>query len=234
MKAFLLAAGHGERLRPLTDRMPKCLVPIRGVPLLDIWLEMCCQHGLTEVLINTHAHPQVVRDYLENRKSAPKIRLSHEDLLLGSAGTLLANREWIDTDDNFWIFYGDVLTNINLTSMLEFHRQRGQLATIGVYKVSNPKQCGIVAIDHECTVQAFEEKPANPSGNLAFAGILIANRSIFDFVPNMLPADIGFHLLPRLVGRMAAYPISEYLVDIGTPAKYQQAQITWPGLSMAA
>ena len=234
MKGFLLAAGNGERLRPLTNHIPKCLVPIRGVPLLAIWLEMCRQHGIAEVLINTHSHAEAITDYLENSESVPKMHLSHENLLLGSAGTLLANRRWTDKENDFWIFYGDVLTNINLTRMLEFHRQKKQIATMGVYKVSNPTQCGIVTIDQNCTVQAFEEKPRNPSGNLAFAGILIATPVIFDLIPNVLPVDIGFHLLPKLVGQMAAYPISEYLVDIGTPTNYDYAQLTWPGLTAAA
>lgn len=230
MKAFLLAAGHGTRLRPLTDTVPKCLLPIRGVPLLGIWLDLCRQNGISEILINTHSHHNAVKRYVDEHNGGLKIRITKEGALLGSAGTLFENRNWAASDSEFWVLYGDVLTNANLTRMLEYHRERKQPATIGVYEVSNPKQCGIVTVDHGGIVRQFTEKPANPSSNLAFAGLLITSPAVFDLLPYEIPADIGFDLLPRLVGRLAAYSISDYLVDIGTPEQYEQAQRTWPGL----
>jgi mannose-1-phosphate guanylyltransferase len=118
--------------------------------------------------------------------------------------------------------------------MLEFHRKQKQIATLGVYEVSNPRRCGIVTVDRNHLVREFVEKPPNPSGNLAFSGILIATPAIFDVIPDRIPADIGFDVLPKLVGRMAAYPIDDYLVDVGTPANYAHAQLTWPGLEVAA
>ena len=234
MKAFILAAGNGERLRPLTDTVPKCLVPIQSVPILGIWLELCKKYGINEILINTHSHARVVNNYLRDHCKDLSVRITEEDTLLGSAGTLLANRGWIASEPDFWLFYGDVLTNANIKRMLEFHRSRNQMATIGVYEVSNPSQCGVVTVDHEHVVRQFIEKPAHPSSNLAFSGILVATPAILDVIPNRIPADIGFDVLPQLVGRMAAYPISEYLVDVGTPANYQYAQGTWPGLAVAA
>ena len=232
MKAFLLAAGNGERLRPLTDTIPKCLVPIQSVPLLSIWLELCQLHGVDEVLVNTHAHCDVVQSYLREHRAGINVRITEEEVLLGSAGTLLANRNWVRSERDFWVFYGDVLTNMDLTRMLKFHRSRNHMATIGVYKVPNPKQCGIVTVDQEGVVREFTEKPANPSGNLAFAGVLLATPAIFSVMPHRIPADIGFDVLPNLVGRMAAYPICEYLFDIGSPTSYQHAQLTWPGVSV--
>lgn len=234
MKAFLLAAGKGERLHPLTDTIPKCLVSIQSTPLLAIWLELCHRHGIDEVLINTHSYPYVVKNFLKEHGNDIHVHLTEEEILLGSAGTLLENRNWVKSEQDFWIFYGDVLTNIDLTRMLEFHRRRNSIATMGVYEVSNPSQCGIVTIDEENVVQGFIEKPANPVGNLAFSGILLATPAILDVVPHKIPADIGFDVLPRLVGRMAAYPISEYLLDVGTPASYHNAQLTWPGLTASA
>ena len=234
MKAFILAAGNGERLKPLTDAIPKCLVPIQSMPLLSIWLELCQRHGIDEVLVNTHSHCDVVQSYLREHRAGINVHITEEEVLLGSAGTLLANRDWVRSERDFWVFYGDVLTNMNLTRMLEFHRSRSQIATIGVYEVPNPKQCGIVAVDQEAVVREFTEKPANPSGNLAFSGVLLATPAIFSVMPHRIPADIGFDVLPNLVGAMAAYPISEYLVDIGTPISYQRAQLTWPGVSVPA
>ncbi len=230
MKAFILAAGNGERLRPLTDTIPKCLVPIQSVPLLAIWLELCRRHGIDEVLVNTHSHANAVREFLGRQSGDLKVQLVQEKVLLGSAGTLLANRRWIGPDEDFWVFYGDVLTNMDLTRMLELHRAGGQAATMGVYRVANPSQCGIVTVDQNHIVRDFTEKPSRPVSDLAFSGILIATPSIFDEIPKRTPADLGFDVLPNLVGRMSAYLIGDYLVDVGTPASYQGAQMSWPGL----
>lgn len=234
MKAFILAAGKGERLRPLTDRFPKCLLSIQGVPILGIWLALCRRHGIDEVLVNTHSHADSVKGYLQHHHQDVRLQIAEEGTLLGSAGTVLTHRLWVGSESDFWIFYADVLTNTNLTDMLEFHRRKRQVATIGVNRVADPHQCGIVTLDREGVVQGFEEKPAKPSGDLAFSGIMLATPGIFEVIPKHIPTDIGFDVLPNLVGRMAAYPISDYLVDIGTPASYQYAQGTWPGLAVPA
>lgn len=230
MKAFLLAAGNGTRLRPLTDTVPKCLLPIQGKPLLGIWLDLCRAHGVGEVLINAHAHSAAVKKYAAENHRGLSIRVFEEKTLLGSAGTLRENREWAAGDSEFWILYGDVLTCANLTRMLEIHHRLRQPATIGVYEVGNPTECGIVTPDANGIVSEFMEKPAHPRSNLAFAGLMIATPEIFEMIPPESPADIGFHVLPKLVGKMAAYSIPEYLVDIGTPEKYAMVQKTWPGL----
>jgi len=234
MKAFLLTAGKGERLRPLTDRTPKCLISIQDRPILAVWLELCRRHQIDEVLINTHSHADAVRNYLRDRSDGIRVHITYEESLLGSAGTLRANRDWIGSDPEFWVFYSDVLTNTNLTRMLAFHRSRKQIGTLGVYEVSHPQQCGIVTVDSEHTIREFVEKPLRPRGHLAFSGILIATPEVLDVVPKEIPADLGFHVFPRLVGQMAAFPISDYLVDIGTPVNYEHAQLTWPGLDAAA
>src|SRR5207302_4689070 len=126
MKAFLLAAGHGTRLRPLTDSIPKCLVPIRGVPLLQIWMDLCRRNGITEVLINVHAHSAVVRNVLQQHSSDLKVTVSEEAVLLGSAGTLLANRQRVGSDREFWVFYADVLTTASLRGVLDIHHRQYQ------------------------------------------------------------------------------------------------------------
>src|ERR1700688_3378395 len=102
MKAFLLAAGNGTRLRPITNTIPKCLLPIRGLPLLGIWLEMCRRFGIHEVLINVHAHTTAVREYIEKTDHEVTVKLFEEPTLLGSAGTLAANREWVSRENMFW------------------------------------------------------------------------------------------------------------------------------------
>jgi mannose-1-phosphate guanylyltransferase len=229
MKAFLLAAGHGTRLRPITDKIPKCLVPIRGTPLLSIWLHLCKQFGIHEVLINVHAHATMVRDFLQQTANGVNARVVEEQQLLGSAGTLRANRDWVAKEDLFWVFYADVLCYPDLGKMLQSHLQKKPAATLGVYQVPDPRRCGIVSTDDEGVIRQFVEKPTHPVGNLAFAGVMIGTPEMLDVIPAEMPADIGFHVLPQLAGRMLAFPIGGYLIDIGTMENYQAAQQTWPG-----
>jgi mannose-1-phosphate guanylyltransferase len=231
MKAFLLAAGHGTRLRPITNTIPKCLVPIRGTPLLSIWLELCRKFGIDEVLINIHAHAALVRDFLRENANGIRAQVVEEEELHGSAGTLRHNRGWIAAEELFWVFYADVLCQPDLGEMLELHLRRRPTATLGVYQVPDPSRCGIVSTDADGIIQQFVEKPSVPIGNLAFAGLMIATPEIIEMIPHNRPADIGFHVLPRLIGRMQAYRISSYVIDIGTMENYQTAQRTWPGLS---
>lgn len=230
MKAFLLAAGHGSRLRPLTDRMPKCMVPIAGVPMLAIWLKICERTGIEEVTINLHAHAESVRTALDQYGRAIKVRLYEEPVLLGSAGTLVSNRDWVADEPYFWVFYTDVLTNVNLKKMLNYHMKRDMVATIGLYRVKNPSSCGVVNFDTDYVVQEFVEKPIHPQSDWAFSGVMVAAPSLLDWIPQRSPVDLGFDVLPSLAGRIRGYPITEYLVDIGTPDKYEAAQRTWPGL----
>jgi mannose-1-phosphate guanylyltransferase len=230
VKAFLLAAGNGTRLRPITDTLPKCLVPIQGIPMLAIWLQHCRKLGIEEVLINLHAHAQMVRDFLRENGSGVRVRVAEEERLLGSAGTLRANRQWVESDDLFWVFYADVLNAADLEGMLKLHRQRRPAATLGVYEVPDPRRCGIVTSNAEGVIEQFVEKPDNPTGNQAFSGLMIGSREMLDAIPAETPTDIGFDVLPRLIGRMLAFPIRDYLIDIGTMENYQKAQATWSGL----
>lgn len=230
MKAFLLAAGHGTRLRPLTEHTAKCLLPVRNVPLLEIWLEICHRHGIDQVLIKLHAHASSVSNYLARHKNGIQIKVKDEKQLLGSAGTVWANRDWLHPRESFWILYADVLTSANLTSMLYFHESRHEIATPGVNHVPDPARCGIVTASDDGTMRSFVEKPAHPQSTLAFSGLMVATPALLDLIPPDRPADFGYHVLPRLVGRAAVYEISEYLIDIGTIETYTTAQHTWPGL----
>lgn len=230
MKAFLLAAGHGTRLRPITDTIPKCLVPICGVPMLKIWLEVCRRAGIAEVMVNLHSHADIVRNWIEGNSSEMIVRLAEESTLLGSAGTVVSNREWVSSDPYFWILYADVLTNANLAAMLEFHKSRRPAATIGLYQVPDPSRCGIVSFDEQSVVREFVEKPARPTSDWAFSGVMIATPQLLDQIPLRFPVDLGFDVLPRLIGQMLAYPISDFLLDIGTMENYRAAQTSWPGL----
>lgn len=232
MKAFLLAAGVGSRLRPITDTVPKCMVTIDDRPLLEIWLEAFDRAGVDEVLINLHHLPDVVREYLAGRSGAPAVRTVFEPELLGSAGTLAANRQWVDGEECFLACNADNLTDFDLRELIEAHRRGGSDATLTVFHSQNPSVSGVVELDDAGRVVGFVEKPAHPVSDLVNAGMYAFGPALLDEITQPPPVDIGYHLLPRLVGRARAVPVSGYFRDIGTPDAYQRAREEWPAWAM--
>jgi len=238
LKAFLLAAGEGRRLRPLTDTMPKCLAPIHGTPLLGIWLRLLDMHGVTSVLVNVHHFPDQVAAFLQSWSASLPVETVHEPTLLGSAGTVLTNRAFVDGEDSFLIAYADNLTAVDLGKMFRFHEGRSETLTLGVTPTDRPREKGTVILGPRGEVLDFEEKAAQPRSNLANAGIYVTNQALFNYLPPSVPAgsvlDFGHDVLPRMVPNVAACQIDEFLMDIGTPEAYALAQETWPGLPTPA
>lgn len=238
LKAFLLVAGRGERLRPLTDTTPKCLLPIHGTPLLQIWLEHLERCSIDEVLINTHWLHQQVLDFVGQWAASHKqlkIIVCHEPLLLGSAGTLLANRQWAGQNP-FFIIYGDNLARFDLQKMLAFHGRYRQPLTIRVYRGADPKRAAIVCLDENDVVIDFAEKPEKPKSDLGAGGIYIADGRIFEYFPRPPEnerrggLDLSKHVLPRMAGRMKAYYSEEFSMDIGTPESLAEARRKWAAM----
>lgn len=224
MKAFILAAGLGTRLRPLTDTVPKCLVPVRGVPLLGIWLKACERAGVDSVLVNLHYLPDVVREYVENYRTSMRIVTAYEEVLLGTAGAVIANRAFLAGEPDFLVIYVDNWTDLDLADMVGFHRQQEAVLTMAVFRTDNPSGCGIVTVDEEHRILSFEEKPRQPRSNLANGGVLVATPAVLEGLPGRVPLDFGFDVLPRWVGRMHAYPVKGFLRDMGTWESYRLAQ----------
>ncbi|MBI5056307.1 MAG: nucleotidyltransferase family protein [Nitrospirae bacterium] len=223
MKAFLLAAGKGTRLEPLTLQTPKCLIPVCGRPLIEYWFDLFKIYGINEVLINTSHLAGNVRSYVNNNSSGLKIKLAHEENLLGSGGTIKKNWDFVKEEKAFFIFYADNLTNINLERMLLFHNKNKKDFTLAVVRVPNPRECGIVEMDENSTVISFTEKPENPVSDLAFAGIMLSNPRLIDFFPDKDVFDLGYDVLPCIVGKSSGYIMEDYLLDIGTFEKLTQA-----------
>jgi mannose-1-phosphate guanylyltransferase len=228
MKAFLLAAGIGSRLRPITDTVPKCMVPIDGQPMLEIWLGAFARAGVDEVLVNLHHLPGVVRHHLEARAGAPAVRTFFEPELLGSAGTLAANRDWVNGEEMFLVCYADNLTDFDLSTLVKAHQEHSAIATLTVFHSERPSAGGVMELDASGTVVGFEEKPANPVSDLVNAGMYAFRPDVLDELAGPQPCDIGYDLLPRLVGRARALPVEGYFRDIGTIEAYEQAQREWP------
>ncbi|WP_323100891.1 nucleotidyltransferase family protein [Intrasporangium sp. YIM S08009] len=230
MKAFLLAAGLGTRLRPLTDSVPKCLVQVDGTPLLDLWMEALAAAGVTEVLVNLHHLPEQVERHLARRPQPLAVRTVFEPTLLGSAGTLLHNREFVAGEELFLAVNADNLTDFDLRLLVEAQRSGSALATLALFRAPDPTRCGVVEV-RDGVVASFEEKPQHPRGDLANAGLYAFSPDVIDLVRQPLPRDLGGDLLPLLVGRAHALSIGDaYFIDIGTPDALARAEREWARL----
>jgi mannose-1-phosphate guanylyltransferase len=232
VKAFLLAAGVGSRLRPLTDTTPKCMLLIDDRPLLDIWLDAFDRSGVDEVLVNLHHLPDVVRRHLAARSGPPAVRTFFEPELLGSAGTLLANRGWVDGEELFLAVHADNLTDFDLRSLVDVHREHGAIATLTVFHSENPSAGGVVDLDDAGTVTGFTEKPSEPVSDLTNAGMYAFHPGVLDEISGAPPKDIGYDLLSRLVGRARAVLVEGYFRDVGTADAYRRAREEWPARAL--
>jgi mannose-1-phosphate guanylyltransferase len=228
MKAFLMAAGLGTRLRPLTNDIPKCLIPVNGKPMLSYWIELMEKHGVTEVLISIHHLADKVVDFIKAYESrSVTFKFFEEVELLGSGGSLRENKDFVSKEQDFFIFYADNLTNINLTDLLAFHRLKNQPFTMALNRVENPYRCGIAELDENSIVKSFVEKPKTPASNLANAGVYVAKPEVLDLLPTKKIVDIGYDLLPQLIGQMAGWETTDYLIDIGTLESLDRAEREW-------
>lgn len=229
MTAFLLAAGLGTRLRPVTNTLPKCLVPIAGRPLLGWWLDLLAQHGVKKVLVNLHHLPVQVLEFVRGYRGPVSITTVLEPALLGSAGTLWANRAFVRDAEQFLILYADNLTSLDITALVRFNSERPAPLTVGLFQSANPSACGIATLDDRGIITAFVEKPEHPQGDLASAGVFVARQELFDsFEPEHPgPYDFGGDVMPRLIGRMNGVRIEGYLRDVGTLDSLALAEKEW-------
>ena len=159
LKAILLSAGYGTRLRPETLQKPKCLIEINKKPILEIWLDKLSKLGCSEVLINTHYFSEQIEDFLTNYQSdSMKITTSYEKKLLGTAGTLMDNLEFIENDT--LLIHSDNFTTSNLTGLIKAHKFRPKecLLTMLTFKTNTPRSCGIVEVNQQGVVQEYYEK----------------------------------------------------------------------------
>ncbi len=225
MKAFLLAAGKGTRLQPLTFETPKCLVPVCSKPLIEYWFDLFELYGINDVLINTSYLADKVEQYLSNTSRNFSVSTVYENTLLGSGGTIKKNWDFVKHEEIFFIFYADNLTDINLQDMLNFHNSHDSDFTLALFGVSNPSECGIVSMNQAGIITSFVEKPENPQSDLAFAGIMIGSPALASFFPNKEEIfDLGNDVLPSITGNASGYIIEDYLLDIGAPEKLAQAE----------
>ena len=231
MRALLLAAGFGTRLRPVTDTIPKCLVPINGRPLLDHWLELLARGGVTRVLVNLHYLPEVVGAFLAKSTHALKITTVYEEPLLGTAGTVLKNRGYF-RQEPVMLIHADNLSLFDVCGFIRKFddRESGIDITMMTFDTDVPETCGIVELDEKGVVRKFHEKVKNPPGNLANAAVYILAPTVVEFIAGLNKEIIDFSndVLPRYVGRINTFHNGTYHRDIGNIESLAAAQIEYP------
>jgi len=219
VKAILLAAGLGTRLSPITNEIPKCLVPINNKPLLQYWIDLFEFHNIEKILINLHHFPDKVKEYISEYNGDIEIKYVFEKRLVGSLGTVLQNQWFYENESCFLVCYADNLTNIDLSDIIKYHSSHNQLITMGLFHTNKPEQCGIAVVNKEMLITDFIEKPKDPTSNLASAGIFVVEPQLFhsfSFREDNAILDFGFDLLPQLVYQMKGFVINDYILDIGT------------------
>lgn len=226
MRALLLAAGIGSRLRPLTDTVPKCLVPIHGRPLLDYWLDLVFEGGIERALINTHWLAPQVDLHVAASPWRDRIDLVHEPELLGTGGTVLANRAWLG-ETPFLLAHADNLTDFDAGRLVAAHLARPSQCAITMlaFRTDDPGSCGILEVDAGGIVRAFHEKVANPPGNLANGAVYIFEPEVVGFMARFGRSfvDISTEVLPAYVDRILAHETGCYHRDIGNPESLRRA-----------
>jgi mannose-1-phosphate guanylyltransferase len=226
MRALLLAAGLGTRLRPLTLTTPKCLVTIQDQVLLDIWLERLTQAGIESFLINTHYLSDQVEAYIEGSLYSDKVTLVREEKLLGTAGTLISNLKFFERQDGLLV-HADNYCLANFHDFIQAHNQRPPycVMTMMTFRSETPDACGIVELDAEGVVVGFHEKVVNPPGNLANGAVYILSPELMHMLATELHevSDFSTEVLQRLLGRIYTYETPEYFIDIGSPESFDKA-----------
>jgi mannose-1-phosphate guanylyltransferase/mannose-1-phosphate guanylyltransferase/phosphomannomutase len=184
MRAMIMAAGLGTRLRPITYEMPKPMVPVLNRPVMEHILELLARHGFTEVNANLHWFPELIRDrFGDGSRLGIELRYSEEEALLGTAGGVRGVADFLG--DDFLVISGDALTDIDLAAMRDFHRSHGGIATLATKRVADTSQFGVVITGADGRVQGFQEKPdpAEALSDLANCGVYMFRHEIFDFFP---------------------------------------------------
>ncbi len=227
IKALLLSAGLGTRLRPLTNHTPKCLIKVKGVPLLETWLNKLEKLGCEEVLINTHYLKDQVKEFLVSRKKTNmKINIVYEDKLLGTAGTLIKNLNFFDNSIGLLIHADNYMEDELFPFIESFYlRPNNCLLSMLTFETDNPSSCGIIERDENNVLTAFYEKQPGNYGNCANGAIYAFEREFIDFVKNLplLTTDFSCDVIPKLIGKIHTWKTLKSYEDIGSYASLNKS-----------
>ncbi len=223
MQALILVGGEGTRLRPLTETVPKAVMPLAGRPFLSYMIDWLGQHGVDEVVLACGYRADVVREVL-GEGGSPRLRYVEEPEPRGTAGAIKFAAEQLG--ERFLALNGDVLSDLDLSALMAFHERRGARATLGLYPVDDATGYGLVERAEDGAVSEFLEKPERPGPGDINAGAYVLERSVLDLIPAQGMVSIERDIFPCLIGQgLFALPLPGYWMDIGTPDRYLRA--TW-------
>lgn len=241
MKAMILAAGKGTRVRPITYTIPKPMIPILQKPVMEFLLELLRQHGFNEIMVNvSHLANEIESYFRDGQRFGVQIAYSFEGRIvdgelvgeaLGSAGGMRRIQDFSPFfDDTFIVLCGDALIDLDLTAAVKWHREKGSIATIIMKTVPHEEvsSYGVVVTNEEGQIKAFQEKPSveEALSNCINTGIYIFEPEIFNYIPSGVEYDIGSQLFPKLVEIGAPFygiPMDFEWVDIGKVPDYWRA-----------
>ena len=230
MKALLLAAGEGTRLRPHTLDRPKPMVPVGGMPMIGYALAWLQANGVTQVAVNVHYKPEPLIAYVGNGdRFGLVVKYSHESELLGSAGAVTPLREFFADGRDFAVLYGDVLTDLPLADLARKHRARGADLTVALTTVDDPTRAGMAEQDADGWITRFVEKPAagDVRSSWANAGVYICGPRVLDYIPTSGKSDFGRDVIPAMIAggaRVLGVTSTATVVDIGSPERWREAE----------
>ena len=229
MKAMILAAGRGTRLRPLTDTCPKPMIPIAGRPLLEHIVRLLAQHGFDQLVVNLHHLPEVIQDHFGDGSAWDvRITYSFEPELLGTAGAVRRVAEFFD--ERFLVYYGDNLCNADLTDMWVTHGARGARVSLGLLWMDEPTSRGIIGLDSEDRVRRLIEKPRPDQvfdNYLVNGGVYVMEPEVLARIPATTPCDFSRDVLPGLIAAgcpVYGHRLRGQLLSTDTPERYRHAQ----------
>lgn len=233
----MLAAGLGTRLRPITDSVPKCLVPILGRPLLDYWLDLLLEGGIERVLVNSHYLADQVRTHVAGSPWSDRVDLAHEEVLLGTGGTVVYNADYVG-QGSFLVAHADNLTRFDVRRFVERHDSRARriAITMMTFETDAPQTCGIVEEDADGIVHAFHEKVRRPPSSIANGAVYIFDHRVVQFMRGLGSStiDLSTEVLPHFLGRIQTFHNDDYLRDIGSPSALKRAEQEYATLMHAA
>ena len=217
MRALILAGGYGTRLGEQTKSMPKALIEVGGIPIIDRTIDKLVEVGITEITINTHHLSEMVTVHLSNKFQNLNIRTVFEPKLLGTAGTLKANIEWLAVDD-FIVMHGDNFFTDSLFALTINDLKPGNLIRASTFLTNDPVNCGIFTVSGVNSVISFDEKKQHVNSNIANAAIYRFSKEILDLVLNLNlnETDISLHVLPLVLDKIELVPLKGAFIDIGT------------------
>jgi mannose-1-phosphate guanylyltransferase len=224
VKAIVLVGGEGTRLRPLTDTIPKPLIPLVDRPFLHHVLDHLGRHGVEEVILSSSYLEEAFASFVRERGGRPAITWIGEEAPLGTGGAVANAARHLD--ETFLVLNGDILTDLDLTGLVSRHRRAGADATIAVAEVEDARPYGLVDVDEDGRVRRFREKPAEPVPGFVNAGTYVLQPAAVEGIPETRAVSIELEVFPRLIesgAQVFAFVSRGYWMDVGTPEKYLQA-----------